>query len=256
MPLQSAPVQGSGVVIWHVGRCGSSVLGRCLNQHPQVQWENEIFNRWMPQRRGVLPVPPLSEAISSVQQRQQKLFQVVEVKFLPCQHPGIFGLSALELADELSKAGFYYSVLLERSNTLRRMVSHCRALQGHSYHLELTQPPPQPDLMPLPLEKIRVGTEERSLLEWLEIIPQAYQELSRGLRLRGPLLELTYEQDLEADPLEAYRKISRFLQLEPAPASILLQRTNPFPLSATVSNLDAIRRVLQDTEMAWMLDES
>lgn len=256
LPIESAAGEGPGVVIWHVGRCGSSVLGRCLNQHPQLQWENEIFNRWMPQRRGDQPVPPLADAIATVQQRRQKPIQVVEVKFLACQHPGLFGLSALELADVLAEAGFPYSVLLERGNTLRRMVSHCRALQGQPYHLEATQAATQPEPMPLPLDGIRVGTEERSLLEWLQFMPKAYQELRQGLSHRGPLLELLYERDLEANPLQGYDMICRFLGLEQAPAVVSLQRTNPYPLPLLVSNLNVVRDMIGDTDMAWMLEES
>ena len=49
----------NGVVTWHQGRCGSSVLGSLLNQHSRIQAQNEIFSGYMPRRWGEKPVPPM-----------------------------------------------------------------------------------------------------------------------------------------------------------------------------------------------------
>ena len=52
-----------GVVNWHIGRCGSSVLGSLLAQHPEITYSNEIFSPYMPRRRGERVLPPLNAVV-------------------------------------------------------------------------------------------------------------------------------------------------------------------------------------------------
>jgi hypothetical protein len=245
----------NGVVIWHVGRCGSSVLGQCLNMHPDLQWENEIFNRWMPQRRGDNPVPPLGEAIVNVKRNQTLPFQVVEVKFLPQQHPGIFRISALEMADVLADYGYHKAVLLERKNILRRMISHCIALETRCFHLPASSPTPLPHSITINISAIRVGTETRSLMDWLEHIEEAYRKHHEGLRIRQGLLHLCYEEHLQADPRVAFHKVCTYLGVKTMSVDVGLRRTNPFHLRELVRNYGDVEDILSNSRFGWMLEE-
>lgn len=245
----------TGVVIWHVGRCGSSVLGQCLSQHPAIQADNEILNRWMPQQRGEQPLPELELELQQVRRHRRKPVQVVEIKFLTAQHPGLFGLNAIELADRLSCYGWSRHVVLERSNLLRRMVSHCIGQQTQRLHLSVSEPSPTPRPITIPLEAITVGMETRSLVDWLDVMTVAYQDLRQGLASRGGFLDLNYEQHLQKDPLVGYRLICENLGLPALSARVGLQRTNPFPLKDLIVNYEELSALLTPTVHAWMLAE-
>ncbi|MGF1479266.1 MAG: hypothetical protein ACFB4I_07215 [Cyanophyceae cyanobacterium] len=44
-----------GIFMWHHGRCGSTVLGKLLDQHPDINWRGEIFELY-----AVHGIEPLS----------------------------------------------------------------------------------------------------------------------------------------------------------------------------------------------------
>jgi hypothetical protein len=251
--VTSAPP--TGVVIWHVGRCGSSVLGQCLNQHPAIQEDNEILNRWMPQQRGDQPLPELETALETVRSGRRKPVQIVEIKFLAAQHPGLFGLDPLALADRLSAYGWQRHVVLERSNLLRRMVSHCIGQQTRRFHLSASEAKPDPQAITLPLEAITVGLETRSLLDWLDIMTLGYGELRQGLGMKGGYLDVIYEKHLQSDPLVGYRLICEDLGLPAVNVRVGLQRTNPYPLEALIVNFEELNTLLAPTVHGWMLTE-
>ena len=246
----------TGVVIWHVGLCGSSVLGQCLSQHPAIQEDNEILNRWMPQQRGDQPLPELEAVLETVRRGRRKPVQVVEIKFLAAQHPGLFGLDPLALADRLSPYGWQRHVVLERSNVLRRMVSHCIGQQTQHLHLSVSEAKPAPQAITLPLEAITVGLETRSLLEWLDIMTVGYRELRQGLATRGGCLDVIYEKHLQNDPLVGYRLICEDLGLPAVSVRVGLQRTNPYPLTTLIVNFEELHSLLTPTVYGWMLEES
>lgn len=95
----------NGVVMLHIGRCGSTVLGSTLNQHPAIQWENEIFVPLLHEKQAGRPIPSMPEALAQVAARRTRPFQVVEVKFLDDQHPSIFGLSLEEMLETFLNTG-------------------------------------------------------------------------------------------------------------------------------------------------------
>ena len=245
----------TGVVIWHVGRCGSSVLGQCLNQHPAIQEDNEILNRWMPQHRGEQPLQDLEAVLDTVRAGRSKPIQIVEIKFLEAQHPGLFGLDPLALADRLSAYGWQRHVVLERSNLLRRMVSHCIGQQTQRFHLSVTEAKPDADAITMPLEAITVGLETRSLLDWLDIMASSYRQLRQGLAMRGGYLDIIYEKHLQRDPLVGYRLVCEDLGLPIHDVTVGLQRTNPFPLQTLIINFEELHSLLAPTVYGWMLNE-
>ena len=245
----------TGVVIWHVGRCGSSVLGHCYNQNPHMQWENEIFNRFMPQNIGTGNIPPLDIVISEVRERQQRDVQLIEVKFLNDQHLGIFGLTAVELAGVLRNHGYKHSVILERRNILRRMISHCLANETSIYHISSNESPPSRKSVHININKIQVGQSTRSLLDWLDVITASYRELKRSLRSLNGFLHLTYDDHIKTDPIVGYMALCDYLSIPRVPVQVKLRPTNPFPMSEIVCNYVELFHIISSTEHAWMLEE-
>lgn len=113
-----------GVVIWHIGRCGSTVLGTMLDQHPSIQWENEIFNPLLRAKREGRAVPAIDTALAEVAGRRTRPIQIAEVKFLADQHLSVFGCSLEEMIEVFLSRGYSRFVILNRVNYLSRMVSH------------------------------------------------------------------------------------------------------------------------------------
>jgi hypothetical protein len=66
-------------------------------------------------------------------------------------------------------------------------------------------------------------------------------------------LVITYEDDINHDPLVAYKKIANYLGLKPRAAVVKYQRTNPGDLDKIVLNFEEIRQCLKGTKHEWML---
>lgn len=241
------------VVIWHIGRCGSTVLGSMLNQNPAVQWENEIFRPLLLRTRAGQRIPGMSEAVAAVSARKQKPVQAVEVKFLDAQHLDIFGTNPTDMLAMFLERGFDRFVILRRRNHLRRMVSHCVAEVTQQYHVAKGS---VADLHPIVLDphSIRVGEKRQSLLAWFREFDDAYARLG-SLLARHPHCEVVYEEDLERDPRIGYRKVCAFLGIEPGEVEVLFSRTNPFSLAEILVNYDAIRELIERAGYASMLAE-
>lgn len=241
------------LVIWHIGRCGSTVLGSTLNQHPAVQWENEIFRPYLVEKRAGKSIPTMDEVIAAVKSRKTKAVQAVEVKFLECQHPGIFGATLQETVAVFLAQGFDRFIVLHRTNYLRRMVSHCVAQETEQYFV---QNPKDSRLhaITMNVNAIRIGVETRSLLEWFEMFADGYRRLEDLLKGHSYCL-VTYEGDIQKDPGIGYAKVCGFLRLEPVPVDVLFTRTNPFRLREILRNYEEVAALLATTPYGWMVEE-
>lgn len=243
-----------GVVNWHIGRCGSSVLGSLLAQQPEITYSNEIFSPYMPRRRGSRVLPLLEEVLEQAQQGVQTPFHLFEVKHLPAQNLGLYpGLAASDWLSRFARLGCTHHVLMCRRNGLRRMLSHVRASRTGVYVSSNDAAcPDQPVTMPL--EHITHGFESRSLVEWL----QAYEE-GHGLMQRVftqaqvRWLELVYEDDIEESPLQGYQRVCDFLGLVPVNPILRYRKINRGDLRDLIANFEAVESCLAMTPFAWML---
>ena len=252
-----------GVVNWHIGRCGSSVLGSLLKQHPQIAYSNEIYSRYMPRRRGSKQLPALAQVLDQVRQGLALPWHCFEVKHLPDQNLGLYpGLTHRDWLQTFLERGYEQHLVMTRRNGLRRIVSHLRAAQTREYvRKEQGQAGGvDPEPLVIPLEGISHGFAQRSLLAWLEIYEQGHAamlELLQTAQRQQPDLawmELVYEDHIEPDPCIAYSMVCEQLRIPASPVTVTLRQINPGPLSALISNYDEICRVLSSTRFAWMLE--
>jgi len=253
----------NGVVNWHLGRCGSSVLGSLLAQHPDVDYGNEIFSPYMPRRRGDRVLPAIDQVVADFRGCSQRDFYLFEVKHLPAQNLGLY--PSLNVADWLQKfreLGCQNHILLHRRNGLRRMVSHVRAAESGVYVASIrSQNRESSSKLILPLEGIRHGFEVRSLLGWLQEYERGWQQMqtlfSQSARDSSDFrwLSLTYEDDLAQSPLEGYQRVCSFLGLSAFEPNLRCRKLNPGSLSALIANWDEIRALLDPTPFAWMLED-
>ena len=252
----------TGVVTWHQGRCGSSVLGSLLNQHSQIQAQNEIFSRYMPRRWGNRPVPSMQEVLASAVRDAQKPVLNIEVKCLSAQNFALYPKASFR--DWLVASaghGFKRHLLIHRRNGLRRLVSHLMAQSSGVYvQQEDAQPRDLADRqLTIDLESIQEGVETHSLLSWLDRYDHTHQQLRDGLQQwcreqqQPPPLELIYEEMIEPRPQLAYGQVCAALELQPEPVQVRLKRINPEPLVQLICNWPEIEALLAPTRFAWML---
>ena len=251
-----------GLATWHQGRCGSSVLGSLLNQHSQIQAQNEIFSRYMPRRWGDQPVPPMQEVWAAAVRQAHKPVLNVEVKCLSAQNFALYATA--RFSDWLQAAadqGFERHLLIHRRNGLRRLVSHLMAQRSGVYvQPHDAQPHELADRqLTIDLEAIREGVETHSLLGWLECYDHTHQQVRDELRQwcsekqQPPPLELIYEEVIEPSPQLAYGQVCGVLGLEPEPVQVRLKRINPEPLVQLIRNWPDVEALLAPTRFAWML---
>lgn len=266
-----------GIVMFHIGRSGSTVLGDLLGQHSAIRWDSEIYERvfrdvernagplfltsdasapvlaqqaWRP----LLPADPLQHLQKRISQicvdKAWKSFYGFEVKFF---HLRFFGMSLVDYVEGLKEFGFEAFVVLKRRNLLRKIVSSLVAEQAKQYHFRHGETVPRQAIV-LDLEQVSVDREQKSFLQFLEKYDEMFallDELLEGERV----LELVYEDDLLDDPQQGYRKVCEFLNLAWEPSSVNFVRTNPFPLREILVNFEEVARALRGTPYAWMLDD-
>lgn len=255
-PLLS-PMRPGNIAMFHLGRCGSTVLSSLLDQHRSVYWASEfystVFKKWEKANDGneIAGEMP-ADAIDLLKANMRKAFHRYygfEIK------PFHFQLIAYEpefFMENLEKLGFAYFIHLDRKNRLRKIVSSLRAHEDKkSYHQSGKAK----------LKKVRVDVDHividfnaKSLLEFLSDYDLQYSSVKSLLAPKKPL-NLSYEDDIQEDPMIGYKKICDYIGLKPKDVTINLSRTNPFPVREMIENINEVERVLSGTEYEWMLND-
>ncbi|MBF2096951.1 MAG: hypothetical protein IGQ88_01045 [Gloeomargaritaceae cyanobacterium C42_A2020_066] len=246
----------ANVAMFHIGRCGSTVVGQLLQQHSQIYWGKEIYEPLFQKLRSAGRNPSeLGEnpkyALKLL--REQMLAagrRIYGVEIKPF-HLTLLGYSPESFIHQLHILGFTHYIILDRRNRLRKILSSLKAQTSGKYHVRSGH---QAGVM-----KIRVGVESvtidyasKPLLELLA----GYEEQMATLRklLDGEKrLDLSYEDHVEHDPKIAYQYICGFLGVKPEDPIIKLSKTNPFTPSESIENLDEVSAALKGTPYEWML---
>lgn len=234
--------------MFHVGRCGSTVVARMLDEHPEITWDGEIFE---PSERDRLGEPDDLEPRELIEQRRSKAprHYGFETKYLRSHHLGALGLSLDDYVDLLGGIGFDRFAALHRRNYLRRVVSGAVGRQAGTWHRRKPGAG-EPQVIGLDPQRVPFGGDQPLLDVFAEL---AAGEEALRRRLPAGAVWLTYEEDIAPDPAIAYRKICELFGVEPAEVEPRLFPTNPFPLHAILANYDEIAGLLAGTEYEWML---
>lgn len=250
-----------GVVNWHIGRCGSSVLGSLLAQHSQIAYSNEIYSRYMPRRRGNQSLPSLQQVLDSSREGLDRPLHLFEIKHLADQNLGLYPtLSRLDWLHFFIANGYRHHLVMRRRNGLRRIVSHLRAAQTGQYIVDTCREHLPSLKVEVSLQSIKHGFASRPLLEWLEIYEHAHQEMISAihdLRMEDhsiALMELSYEDHIQDDPVKAYQLVCEFLSVPCQSVCVRYAAINTGSLQELISNFDAVCDCLQPTRFAWMLE--
>ena len=255
------------VAMFHMGRCGSTVLGEMLGAQGEIFWAGEIFED-MPGRYGSLAREPqaverilrrsmgepfsLRSLVRADQYPRHYRMYAFETKYLREQHlrPGWIGLDLPNYLALLDAHRFDRFIVLHRHNYLRMLVSRAVGRSTGTWHSRA--PAAGPAQVELPVANFTWGSWHGSLLECLRDLDAQYARLCALLDSRQ-VLHLTYEEHISADPTVAYRAVCGFLGLQAPAVAMHLRKTNPFPLQQSVRNWDEVVGALSDSEFAWML---
>lgn len=245
--LHGPPARGR-IAMFHVGRCGSTVLGDMLDRHSQVRWGSELFHAPEGHTPGFRPTRAWTRSlIESNLYRHPAAFFGFETKNMHLG-PHCIPMSLSDYLALLQELGFDRYIVLRRDNLLRVILSGLVTTRVGFTHAA----DKRPGLTRIALDpEAPIGKWAGSLVRLLGTYEQFYGELDALLPTSK--LALCYEADIQHDPAVAYRKTCAWLGVEPEPCEVRLSRTNPFTIEQMLSNFDEIAGALRSTRYEWML---
>jgi hypothetical protein len=243
------------IALFHAARCGSTVIGDLLGQHPDICWKGEIFNKITKDyvRPGWKRDPVKNTILWQIYSRRSR-YVGFETTIMPSQQlgPDNIGLSMESYIGLLDSVGVSHFIILRRENHLKRCISAQIAAakkMGHSRVMidEITT-------VRIDLGNYPIGNRKMPLLELFGQMDLRYEKLISLVKPFRSLL-LVYEKDIQEDPMIAYEKVCNFLEIESLPVKTNFQRTNPFPLHLVIENFREVQDHLTGTTYEWMLRE-
>lgn len=239
------------VATFHTARCGSTVVGKMLNDHSKVYWSNEIFLKYMKMDPSTHPKNLLETTLREGEIHSSKEVHGFEIKYLPNQHLSekCLNMSLEDYIARLQGLGVAHFVGMHRKNHLRRLISIMVGVKKGYWH---TRKAETPEMIHINVIKHK-DQNTNSLVKSFEDMDLNYEHLQQCLP-SGSLF-LNYEDDIQHDPGVAYRKICKYIQIEDEHPEIKLKRTNPFSYEKMISNLDDVRSALHGTRYAWILED-
>jgi hypothetical protein len=246
------------IAMFHVGRCGSTVLGDMLDQHPMIHWDGEIYERLLKSNRISQDVTQKSSLhiaadpiglLTSHMRRAGRQYYGIEVKPF---HLDLLGIDLNHFLRALEAKRFNHLIILQRRNHLRKIVSSTIAHKTRQFHRSANSSSLMTKIH-LDLEHVQIDRQEKPLIEFLGEYTAFFDTLGQLLSPRNRLW-LTYEDDVSPNPQMAYRRVCAFLGVVPGNApAVRYGITNPYPLPEVITNFAQVEARLKGTEFEWML---
>jgi LPS sulfotransferase NodH len=245
--------------MFHIGRCGSTVVANLLSQHRNILWANElyepIFKQWdrvNPDftQPDTMPVPPIEYLQQSLSKANGRNYGF-EIK---PYHFRLIGVLPEKYLEDIQYLDFLHFILLDRKNKLRKIISSLKAKKTGVYHLK-TGSEAQLEKIHIPINNIKIDHESKSLVNYIADYCNDVECMETMLNTKKNYLSLTYEEDIEKNPLVAYSKICQFIGIKTIDPKISLAKTTPFPLKDLIENFDEVARCLESTPYKWMLKD-
>jgi len=245
------------IASFHIGRCGSTVLGGMLNQHSHIFWDGEILTRyyWY-KRRGYASLLPCDmkdlqkNIILSRMRIAGKNYYGFETRF---SQVDLFSLTLPEYIDQLEALGYSHFIILERRNYLKAAISWHIANEKMKYHQPYSQKA-KLDPITFDIHNLRIDKTCKPLISYLHEWDNYYKKIETLLRGKNAL-KIIYEVDILNDPRKGYERICAFLNLPPEKAAVQHSRTNPYKVNEILLNYQEVAEALAGTLFEWMLYE-
>jgi len=262
------------IALFHLGRCGSSVLAFMLKSNPDIFWDGEnigdFYLKKLESEEMHDHVNHLSNIVADVEELKMtndpitflkirmywtlKNYYGFETKFSRHEHlrEEILNMPLNEYIKLLSGIGFKDFIVLKRENYLKQVLSYHIAEKTKIYHS--TKEKTSPDSVYLNINNCWIGNKEIPLLDIFEEMDNDYEELN-NLLYGKKHLHLTYEKDIQEDPVVAYKKVCDFLNVDYHSPKIVHKRTNPFKIKEIVENYEELKEYLNYTKYSWMVEQ-
>lgn len=252
-----SPLRPGNIVMFHLGRSGSTVLADLLDQHPKIYWGAELYNRtflqWVKDGKEVVesftenPVDLLKKDMQLALHRfygfEMKPFHFKLIDYTPAFY--------LQMLDKMN---YTHYIVLDRRNRMRKIISSIIAhTDKERYHIKSNTSNPRKRVT-IDINNVCIDFDSKPLIEYLIDYDKQMNNLIQLLEGRNALY-LSYEEHIQNNPEDAYVKTCNFLNIKPRKASISLSKTNPYPLKDMIENFDEVNTYLKGSAYAWMLEE-
>jgi hypothetical protein len=233
------------VCLWHSGRCGSTVLGDLLEQHPRIYWAGEVLEKYSKQVESDSDKAQAWAGGKKIIRREIMRggahYFGMEMKLW---HMHRIGIDIQTVLDFLKSHKLQKNIVLERTNYLRVAVSGYVLQATRESHVSLGGKPKKP--------KQGVLVDLHDLINLMDYFAEFYNELKR--LLPADSLWLSYEDDILPDPSIGYKKVINYCGLIPEATTVRLGRTNPQSLENIILNYNEVKNKLESTPYNWMLN--
>jgi hypothetical protein len=244
--------------MFHLGRCGSTVVSNLLHQHHDIYWASElyepIFGNWRKSNAGVEVVGEMpGDAVDILRSSSRQAIHHFYGFEMKPYHFRLIGYSPEDFLNHLDIMGFTHYIILDRKNRLRKILSSIIAHQKGGYHAD-GKIRPRLKSVNVNLDNVEIDFDSKALLDYLTDYDKQFSELETLLEGKR-LLKLNYEEHIQEDPKIAYSRICEFMNIRREEVSVNLSKTNPFPVKDMIENYNEVKTVLSGTPYEWMLSD-
>lgn len=232
------------VVMFHYGRCGSSVVGMLLNQHPQVYWGGELFAQLKSKYGSDSWVWESEKALDMVELRT-RIHRVPVWGFeMKKKHFEDIGIDISSFVSRMKSMQYKHFIILKRENYLNQIISD---LVGKKMGFWNTNKEVVPPVVTVPVFKgNKILTKrfgERDVF---------YETIENELH-NEEILNITYEKDIRENPKRAFEKIVNFMGIDMLDVEVKMKKINNRTIENKLSNYDEICEHLKGTDYEWMV---
>jgi LPS sulfotransferase NodH len=242
------------VIMFHIGRSGSTVLGDLLNQHKKCHWDGEIYEDLFQKfekannrnftDKDIIKFP--EKYTKSKCENKSKEYYGFEVKFFHLKLLNISIQSFIELFNDYDVS----FIILRRNNFFRKVISSQIAHKTKIFHLSAKETAKLEKVV-IDVNSIRIDRDNKPLLDFLNNYKEMFDQLDLALKNKK-YLKISFEEDIERNPIEAYNKICNYLGIKPLTPQINYQKTTPFNIAQIVTNINDVEAYLKDTPFYFM----
>lgn len=246
--------------MFHFGRCGSTVTSELLNQHPDIKWDNELFDNLQRNPKGFIDTQYETDYVKILNNRFKRTKEKIygfEIKAHNNAHfhRGYLNTDLDEFIDTLFKQGFGTIIILKRKNYLKQLISIARGIQNQKFHYKKNEVVSL-DKTHLNPKNAVYGNFKGELIKILEGFDKQYDLIDDLLEKKGvSSLKLNYEDHIEKNPVIAYNSICRYLNISAEEVKVKQKKISSGKILNEVLEPNILINYLSNTPYEWMLNE-
>jgi len=231
-------------VIFSQGRTGSTLLVDLLNNHPDIQCDDEILNVQLSGKR-IFPILFVKAKANLNKKKvygfKVKIYQLNNLNLMK-SHPDQ-NKDPKKFLINLYKSGWKI-IYLTRKNILRQVISSHIAEKRGSYHHRTTEGKLALPKMYIDPKEILIQIKNR----------EGYKDFEEEILKHIPHLKIIYEEDLLVNKQKTLNKIFVYLGLDSYPVKSNLVRTSKKNLKDYIINYKELVKSISKTQYRYFLE--